>query len=242
MSRERALVTGGASGIGLAIVERLLSDGVEVDVIDRDRDAIERASRHLAAQRATLTWHAVDLTDDEAVGDLVASLPPFDVLVNNAGVFNEAGFFELSREDYRRVYEINLVAMAGLTKEVAARMPRGGRIVNIASRVYLGARQHAHYVAAKAAVVGYTRAAALELVERGIAVNAVAPGLIDTPMLQALTPERKAAQLAVQLTGQAGTPADVAHAVAFLADRRTRFLTGQVVLVDGGHSLGGSLS
>ena len=119
-------------------------------------------------------------------------------------------------------------------------MPNGGRIVNIASRAYLGAKNHPHYVASKAALVGYTRASAMELAARNILVNAIAPGLIDTPLLRNLTPERMAAQLALQPTGKAGRPEDVAHAVSFLVSAQTDFITGQVIFVDGGKSLGGS--
>ena len=147
---------------------------------------------------------------------------------------------EVTNADFRRAYEVNLIAVATLTQEAVRTMPEGGRIVNIASRAYLGAKNHAHYVASKAAVVGYTRASAMELAPRGILVNAIAPGLIDTPLLRALSPERLAAQLALQPTGAAGLPEDVAHAVAFFASAQTSFVTGQVLFVDGGKSLGGS--
>jgi len=142
--------------------------------------------------------------------------------------------------DFRRMYEVNLLAVATLTQEAARKMTRGARIVNIASRAYLGAKNHAHYVASKAALVGYTRASAMELAARGIMVNAIAPGLIDTPLLRALSPERLAAQLALQPTGAAGTPEDIANAVVFFASPATCFVTGQVLFVDGGKSLGGS--
>ena len=110
-----------------------------------------------------------------------------------------------------------------------------------ASRAFLGARNHAHYVASKAAVVGLTRAMAMELAASGVLVNAIAPGLIDTPLLQALTPERMAAQLALQPTGKAGRPEDIANAVSFLASPAMDFITGQTLMVDGGKSLGGGM-
>ncbi|CAM5221062.1 3-oxoacyl-[acyl-carrier-protein] reductase OS=Castellaniella defragrans OX=75697 GN=HNR28_003031 PE=3 SV=1 [Castellaniella defragrans] len=182
----------------------------------------------------------MNLTDEAALEALLDGLPALSALVNSAGLFDERDFFALSQDDFRRMYELNLIAAASLTQRAAARMAAGAKIVNIASRAYLGARHHAHYVASKAALVGYTRAAAMELAPKGILVNAIAPGLIDTPMLRALTPERLAAQLALQPTGKAGTPEDVANAVSFLAAPDMSFITGQVLFVDGGKSLGGS--
>lgn len=240
MNLAMALVTGGASGMGLATVERLAREGFTVAMIDRDGAVAEREAKRLVALGLPVTAHVLDLTDEVAVRALVERLSPIQVLVNNAGVFDERKFDAVTSDDYRRAYEVNLIAAATLTQAVAPRMPEGGRIVNIASRAYLGARNHPHYVASKAALVGYTRASAMELASRGISVNAIAPGLIDTPILRALTPERLAAQLALQPTGKAGRPEDVAQAVAFFASPATGFITGQVLFVDGGKSLGGS--
>jgi 3-oxoacyl-[acyl-carrier protein] reductase len=182
----------------------------------------------------------LDLTDEAAVRSLVQSMPPIHALVNNAGIFDERKFMDVTNADFRRAYEVNLIAVATLTQEAAKKMPEGARIVNIASRAYLGAKNHPHYVASKAALVGYTRASAMELAPRGILVNAIAPGLIDTPLLRALTPERLAQQLALQPTGKAGQPEDIAQAVSFFVSPLTGFITGQVLFVDGGKSLGGS--
>ena len=235
-----ALVTGGASGMGLATVERLARDGFSVVMVDRDRALAERETLRLQAMGLVVQAHVLDLTDEVAVRALVDQLSPIQVLVNNAGIFDERKFDVVSSADFRRAYEVNLIAAATLSQAVSQRMPDGGRIVNIASRAYLGARNHPHYVASKAALVGYTRASAMELAPRGILVNAIAPGLIDTPILRALTPERLAAQLALQPTGKAGLPEDIAQAVSFFASAHTGFITGQVLFVDGGKSLGGS--
>lgn len=243
MSDDRlplALVTGGASGMGLATVERLARDGFRVVMVDRAAALVAQEAGRLAAEGPAVEGRVLDLTDEPAVRALVQSLGPVTALVNNAGVFDERRFAEVSSADFRRAYEVNLIAAATLTQEVARTMPEGGRIVNIASRAYLGARNHPHYVASKAAIVGYTRASAMELAPRGILVNAIAPGLIDTPILRALTPERLAAQLALQPTGKAGRPEDIAQAVSFLVSPQTGFITGQVLFVDGGKSLGGS--
>ena len=243
MSDDRlplALVTGGASGMGLATVERLARDGFRVVMVDRAAALVAQEAGRLAAEGLAVEGRVLDLTDEPAVRALVQSLGPVTALVNNAGVFDERKFAEVSSDDFRRAYEVNLIAAATLTQEVARTMPEGGRVVNIASRAYLGARNHPHYVASKAAIVGYTRASAMELAPRGILVNAIAPGLIDTPILRALTPERLAAQLALQPTGKAGRPEDIAQAVSFLVSPQTGFITGQVLFVDGGKSLGGS--
>jgi 3-oxoacyl-[acyl-carrier protein] reductase len=240
MNNPIGLVTGGAGGMGLATVERLARDGFAVVMVDRDGALAERETARLKAEGLDVQCRVLDLTDEAAVRALVRSLPPISALVNNAGIFDERKFLEVSNDDFRRAYEVNLIAVATLTQEVAKTMPEGGRIVNIASRAYLGAKNHPHYVASKAAVVGYTRASAMELAPRGILVNAIAPGLIDTPILRALTPERLAQQLSLQPTGKAGRPEDIAQAVSFLASPQTDFITGQVLFVDGGKSLGGS--
>ncbi|VTU19179.1 3-oxoacyl-[acyl-carrier-protein] reductase FabG [Variovorax sp. PBS-H4] len=242
MSKPVALVTGGASGMGLATVERLARDGFAVVLVDRVGELAQKEAGRLQGLGLDVQVRVVDLTDESAVRAVVQELPPINALVNNAGVFDERKFMEVSSDDFRRAYEVNLIAAATLTQEVARRMPDGGRIVNIASRAYIGARNHPHYVASKAAIVGYTRASAMELAQRGILVNAIAPGLIDTPLLRALTPERLAAQLSLQPTGKAGRPEDIARAVAFLVSPDMGFITGQVLFVDGGKSLGSSIA
>lgn len=240
LNKPIALVTGGAGGMGLATVERLARDGFAVVMVDRDEALANQETQRLQSLSLDVQCRVLDLTDEEAVRELVRSLPPISALVNNAGIFDERKFLEVTNADFRRAYEVNLIAVATLTQEAAKTMADGGRIVNIASRAYLGARNHPHYVASKAAVVGYTRASAMELAPRGILVNAIAPGLIDTPILRALTPERLAQQLALQPTGKAGLPEDIAQAVSFLVSPQTGFITGQVLFVDGGKSLGGS--
>lgn len=235
-----AIVTGAAGGIGSAIVRRLASDGFHVAIVDRDGERLDSLATQLRSEGiSSIETYVCDLTSHEDLDELVGGRSRVAALVNNAGLFDESRLLDLVPDDFRRMYELNLIAAAELTRRIAPLMPRGGKIVNIASRAYLGARNHAHYVAAKAALVGYTRASAIELAAHGILVNAVAPGLVDTPLLRALSPERLQAQLALQPTGEAGRPEDIANAVSFLADPKMSFITGQVLLVDGGKSLGG---
>lgn len=242
MNKPLALVTGGASGMGLSIVERLARDGFVVALVDRDAALAEKQTTRLNGLGLAVQCHVLDLTEEEVVRVLVRTLPPISALVNNAGIFDERNFLEVSNADFRRAYEVNLIAVATLTQEAVKKMPDGGRIVNIASRAYLGAKNHPHYVASKAALVGYTRTSAMELASRNILVNAVAPGLVDTPLLRALKPERLAQLMAQQPTGTAGRPEDIAHAVSFLVSPLTCFITGQVLFLDGGKSLGGTLA
>lgn len=240
MTKPYALVTGGASGIGRAITRRLAADGFHVVVVDLNAALAAEAVAEVEAAGGAAEARILDITDEAAVAALVAGLPPLAALVNNAGIFKDQPFAAASAADFRRTYEVNVIAPFLLAKAAVARMGEGGRVVNIASRAYLGAKNQIDYVASKGAVVSFTRALAMEVIGRGIAVNAVAPGLIDTPILRALTPERLKAQLALQPTGKAGRPEDIAHAVAFLASSATAFITGQVLFVDGGKSLGGS--
>jgi 3-oxoacyl-[acyl-carrier protein] reductase len=239
-SKPVAAVTGAGGGIGAAIARKLAADGFHVCVIDIAHEAAESVAEGIRASGGSAQSAVVDLRDEDAVARLVAELPRLDAVVNNAGIFDERSFIDLTAEDFRRHYELNLIAVFRLSRHASTRLPKGGKIVNIASRAYLGAKNHAHYVAAKAAVVGLTRAMALELMPQGILVNAIAPGLVDTPMLKALTPERRAAQLALQPTGRAARPEDIANAVAFFASPQMDFVTGQIMMVDGGKSLGGA--
>ncbi len=239
-SKKRlVLVTGGASGIGRAIAGRLARDGCSVVIADRNLALAQQTASALQAQGWEVRAHGVDLSDEAAVRALARGLPPLGALINNAGIFDERAFDELTPQDFRRMLDVNLLPMTVLTQEAARHMGPEGRIVNMASRACLGARNHAHYVASKAAVVGYTRASAMELLPRGILVNALAPGMIDTPLLDVLGPERLQALRDLQPGAAPGRPEDVAHAAAFLASPETCFITGQVLFVDGGKSLGG---
>ncbi len=234
---ETALVTGAARGIGRGIVERLAADGYRVIALDR-LDEVRAMAAELVAGGAMVEAEVVDVQDRPTIAAIMDRCAPLDVIVNNAGITSTRRFEDLTEADFRANFDINTVGTFIVAQEGARRMRRGGRIVNIASRSFAGAPQMAHYVASKTAVVGLTRAMAIDLSPRDIRVNAVAPGVVDTEMLHDMTPERQQVMLSLQLLGRIGQPDDIARAVAFLASRENRYITGQVLIVDGGRSLG----
>ena len=232
-----ALVTGAARGIGKAIVEKLASEEYRVIALDQ-LDAVHKVASALRAGGAQIESHVIDIRDRAAIASIMAKYAPIDVIVNNAAITGTYHFEELTEAHFRESFEINPVGTFIVAQEGARRMRNGGRIVNIASRSFAGAPQMAHYVASKTAVVGLTRAMAIDLSPRDIRVNAVAPGVVDTDMLRYMTPERQKLMLSLQLLGRIGQPSDIARAVSFLASSENRYITGQVLIVDGGRSLG----
>ena len=237
-----AFVSGAARGIGLAISERLARDACHVVMADLNGDSVRASAQKLQAAGLSVAPVALDVRDRKAVSALFDTLPRLDVAVNNAAIFSDKDFFALTEEDFRSTYEVNVVGLFIVAQEAARRMGDGGRIINIGSRSYLGGRNHAHYIASKGAVASLTRGMAIDLASKGIYVNAVAPGVIETDMFHSVSPERRAEMLKLQLTGKFGQPADIANAVGFLAAATTEYITGQVLHVDGGKSLGGPMS
>lgn len=236
--QQTAIVTGAGSGIGRAIAHRLAEDGFYVIVADRaEVPALETVSQ-LQERGFMARAEILDITDTVTTQKLIDDAAHLRVLVNNAGIFEVKAFESLTVEDFRRMYEINLVSMFTLSQQAARKLPRWGRIINLASRAAFGARNYAHYVASKAAVAGFTKALALDLGEKQITVNAVAPGVIQTDMLLA-RPDLHLLR-DQQPTGELGVPEDIAHAVSYFADPRANFVTGQVLIVDGGRSVGGT--
>ena len=239
--KEWALVTGAGQGIGLATVKRLLEDGFHVVMIDRNAEPLATAARTLRGQNQTVEDHALSITDRKAVAALMSSLPQLDVLVNNAAIFWDGKFDDITEDDFKKMYEVNVVGTFVMAQEAVKVMKRGARIVNVASRAYLAGYAHAPYITSKAGTVGLTRGMAFDLAEKGILVNAIAPGLIETEMFRSLTPERQQELIAKQPTKSVGQPEDIANGIAFFADPRTRNVTGQILILDGGRSMGISL-
>lgn len=236
--REIAVVTGAARGIGLATTRRLLEDGFHVVMVDRSAETLAEAAAALARDSNAVSHQALSITDRPAVEALLSALPRLDVLVNNAAIFWDGKFDAVTEDDFRKMYEVNVIGSFVMAQEAVKKMGRGGRIINVASRAYLAGYAHAPYITSKAGVIGLTRAMAIDLAERGILVNAVAPGLIETEMFRSLTPERQQELIAKQPTKTVGQPEDIANGIAFFASPRTRNVTGQILTLDGGRSMG----
>lgn len=240
-------MTGGGSGIGAGIAAELASAGYQVAVVDRNAETAGRVAEQVVAAGGTAMPVVADVSDVAAVADTVAQVRDrfrtIDVLVNNAGFARDNHILEMTIEDWDTVQATHLRGSFLMLKAVAPLMSaqRWGRIVNISSISALGDSERVNYVAAKAGVEGFTRAAALDLAHHGITVNAVGPGVIPTAMTEVSAAragrsleEHLAAQAAQIPCGRVGSPHDVARAVQFFIAEDADFITGQVLYVSGG--------
>jgi 3-oxoacyl-[acyl-carrier protein] reductase len=233
-----ALVTGGSKGIGLSIAEALYKAGAKVAVLGRDAARADAAANALGDRACAVNADVADQAQvDKAVEQAEARLGPIDILVNNAGVTKDGLLVRMSDADWDTVLNANLKGAFHVTKAVTRGMMkrRWGRIINITSVVGLtGNAGQANYAASKAGLIGFTKAVAKELASRNVLVNAIAPGFIDTDMTRALTEAQRTALLANIPLGRLGQGADVAGAVLFLASDLAGYISGQVLVVDGG--------
>jgi len=237
-----AIVTGGSRGIGLAIAALLAEDGAAVVVSGRDADRLQRAVKELETQGRTAHAVVADAASREDCDRLAAAAKErfgrIDVLVNNAGITRDGLLVRMKDEDWDRVMDVNLRGVFLLTRAVTkamVRQKRGGRVINITSTAgAMGNAGQANYSAAKAGLIGLTKAAARELAHWSILVNAVAPGLIETDMAAALPAEAREALLAQVPLKRIGTAREVAEVVRFLAGDGAAYITGQVFHVNGG--------
>lgn len=237
-----ALVTGGSGGIGAAIVSALAEQDMSVLSAGRNRHPLEQQAEAAKRRGHKVIPVVMDATDRASVQAAIAPHPRIDVLVNCAGAYSDGHFLDVSESDLDAMLKANLFSVLVTTQEVAPRMPQGGRIINIASRAFFGAPKQSLYACAKAAVVTLTRCIALDLTDRGISVNAISPGLIETPMTDALPPERRAAIQRTIPGGRLGRPEEVASVVALLAGSGGGYINGANILVDAGRSLGGGIT
>ena len=243
-----AIVTGGGSGIGLAISERLVADGNAVAIFDRDGASAEAAADKITASGGTAIGVTVDVTDragiDQGVAEVRQRLGRPTVLVNSAGMDGFDPFLKISAEKWARILAVNLTGTFDCCQAVVPDMIEEGwgRIVNISSSsAHSGQPLMTHYVAAKAGVIGFTKALALELGPQGITVNTIPPGFIDTPMLRGSEAKGrlgKGVEHHASLTPvrRVGKPEDIAAACSFLVADEAGYITGQVIGVNGGRT------
>ena len=239
------LVTGASRGIGAATALRLARDGFQVVVnFASNEDAARRTVQAIEGAGGTAIAVRADVSDAAEVQRLVAETASrfgrLDILVNNAGVYERASLDDTTTEDWDRRVATNLSSCFYAAKASVPEMRKvgGGRIINLTSQLaYRGTTHGADYVAAKAGIVGLTKALALELAKDRILVNAVAPGSIETDILAGDTPEDRARRVRTIPLGRVGLPEEIAAAVAFLASPDAAYITGQILHVNGGSAL-----
>jgi len=232
-----AMVTGGTRGIGYAIAERLKSDGFKVAVGYAGNEEAAKACAK-ALDVMIVKGNVGEFADCEAAVKLVeAELGPIDVLVNNAGITRDAMLHKMTPQQWNEVIFVNLASIFNMSRQVidGMRERNYGRIINISSiNGQKGQMGQTNYSAAKAGVIGFTKALAQETARKGITVNAVSPGYIDTEMVQAVAPEVLKSIIAGIPVGRLGTAAEIAACVAFLAREDAGFVTGATLTVNGG--------
>jgi 2-hydroxycyclohexanecarboxyl-CoA dehydrogenase len=235
---RRALVTGGASGIGAAIARRLAAEAANVVIGDVNSDGAREVAAEIGAEAATL-----DVSDPAAAAEVVGAHGPFEILVNNAGTDDFAFFTDMTPERWRRLLAVNLEGVFACTHAVLPAMQKAGygRIVNIASEAgRVGSKGSAVYSAAKGGVIAFTKTIARENGRYGITANAIAPGPIDTPLLNSARALGDLGERVIETMRNAtqlrrlGSPEEVAAAVAFLASDDASYVTGETLGVSGG--------
>jgi 3-oxoacyl-[acyl-carrier protein] reductase len=238
LTGRNAVVTGSTRGIGRAVAEALAQSGARVAVVGRDKD---RASAVAAEIGRGAAGFACDVSDTSSVAQLISDVEKefggIDILVNNAGITRDNLVMRLKDEDWDAVMNANLRGAFAAIRAASRGMmkKRSGRIINMASVVGLnGNKGQANYAASKAGLIALTKSVAKELGSRNILVNAIAPGFIETEMTDAMTPEARAALNGLIPLERLGKTSDVSSAVVFLASDHASYITGQVLVIDGG--------
>lgn len=240
-----ALVTGAARGIGRAIALALAADGATVVVnYNGSAERAEQVVEEIRALGADAVSYQCNVADNAAVDamikEVIKTYGRLDILVNNAGITRDNLIMKMSEEDFDAVINANLKGCFNTIKAVSRQMlkQRAGRIINISSvSGILGNAGQANYAASKAGIIGLTKTMARELASRGITVNAIAPGFVDTDMTQALSDSVKEAATAQIPLGRFGRPEDIANMAAYLASEKASYITGQIISVDGGMAI-----
>jgi len=240
---KTALVTGSASGIGKQTAMRMAENGAKIVINDIISDKVNETVREFKEKGLDVIGKVCDITNREDVEKMVSEindeLGGVDILVNNAGMEKAGALRKLGEADWDITINVNLKGAFLCSQAVHGHMVEQGfgRIINIASRAWLGGPGQAPYSSAKAGTVGLTRVLALELGRKGVTSNCIAPGLIHTPLWDALPEKNKDFLLSKQPTGKLGDVDDIANAVMFFADEEASYITGQVLYVCGGRSL-----
>jgi NAD(P)-dependent dehydrogenase (short-subunit alcohol dehydrogenase family) len=244
-TKKIAIITGGGSGIGLAIAEKFVQAGITTIIIGRDEQKLNAAQRQLGDHCHPIAHNLNDLSSlPGLVQQIAGRFGRIDILVNNAGINMKKDFSEVTDEDFDRILHTNVKSVFALSREVTKIMlPQGtGNIINISSMAsQYGIPKVIAYTASKSAIEGMTKAMAVELSPQGILVNCIAPGFIATDMsAKALNgdPERKQKVFARTPLGRLGDPGDIGDAALFLASDQAKYLTGVILPVDGGNSIG----
>jgi len=243
--RKLAIVTGGGSGLGFAIAEKFVQNGIQTIIAGRNKEKLDAAKQKLGALCHTMPCDVTDLPSIPGfVKKITEQFGQIDILVNNAGANMKKEFTEVTDEDFQQIILTNLTAVFTMSREVVKQMLpyQSGSIINISSMAALyGIPKVIAYSASKTAIDGMTRAMAVELSGKGIRVNSIAPGFIYSEMTaKALDsdPERKAKVFGRTPMGTMGQPMDIGEAAYFLASDAAKFITGIVLPVDGGNSIG----
>ena len=240
-----ALVTGASQGIGRACALELAAAGATVALAARNQDKLAEVKTEIEATGGKAESFGLDVSSEQQIKsvakEIVAKLGPVHVLVNNAGITRDGLALRMKSSDWTDVLQTNLTGTFLLTQALLQPMMKGrwGRVINIASVVgQTGQAGQANYAASKAGMIGMTKSLAREFSSRGITVNAIAPGYIETAMTAVLTDEQKSAMLGVVPLGRAGTDRDIAKAVLFLASDDAGYITGHTLDVNGGLYMG----
>ena len=231
-----ALVTGASRGIGQAIAELLAKAGAKVALVARTQEGVQKAADSIGGLAIAANVADADHVD-AAVTKAEEQLGPVDILVNNAGLTRDGLLARMSEEDWDTVLDVNLKGAFNMMKRVSRGMMkrRAGRVINITSVVGItGNAGQVNYASSKAGLIGFTKSIARELASRNVLVNAIAPGFIDTDMTRALTETQRSALLEQIPLGRLGAGEDIANTVLFLSSDLASYITGQVLVVDGG--------